>query len=137
MDHRLSSKKGNKKVLWKYTTSNSKGDAFSEDGTPELGSKICRPRRVGSCSNVQSGEQKLVSFIQPAFIKYSVLVNMEMESLHQSHSRKDLLTQLSALMGLISSEENLMTRFSYSLEQPTSKDRLWWGRKSQPANREQ
>lgn len=59
MDHRLSSNKGNKKVLWKYTISNIKGEAFSEDGTPELGSKICRPGRVGSCSNVQSGEQKL------------------------------------------------------------------------------
>ena len=59
-----------------------------------------------------------------------------MESLHQSHSRKDLLTQLSAVMGFISSEENPMARFSYSLEQTTSKDRLWWGRKSQPANRE-
>lgn len=69
MDHRLSSNKGNKKVLWKYTISNIKGEAFSEDGTPELGSKICRPRRVRSCSNVQSGEQKLLSFIQPLFMK--------------------------------------------------------------------
>ena len=38
---------------------------------------------------------------------------MEMESLHQSHSRKDLLTQLSALMGLISSEEDLIWRESH------------------------
>lgn len=44
-----------------------------------------------------------------------------MESLHQSHSRKDLLTQLSALMGFISSEENPMIRFSYSLGSPQPK----------------
>lgn len=36
----------------------------------------------------------LVSFIQPAFIKYPVLVNIEIESLPQSRSRKDLLAQL-------------------------------------------
>ena len=29
-----------------------------------------------------------------------------------------------------------MTRFSSSLEQPTSNDRLCWGRKSQPVNRQ-
>lgn len=36
----------------------------------------------------------LVSFILPVFIKYPVLVNIEIDSLPQSCSRKDLLAQL-------------------------------------------
>lgn len=43
-------------VQWNYTISSIKGEGFSEDGNPDLGSGKCKPRRLGFCGDHQIGE---------------------------------------------------------------------------------
>lgn len=78
----------------------------------------------------------LVSFIEPAFTDILFLVNMEVDVLPRSHSGKDLLTQLSALWGLLFLKRVAWpdSHSSWGSSHPVTD--CGRGRRAQPVNRQ-